>query len=131
MVPLLAMTQMLKTRDQLAFLVGLLAARSWYHIVSRGAPGSGGGVGGTPGMKGPRAHAAPAHALSVLGWGWGGLFTVSSLYFLLCLHMSATVNYTCGDTMPQGAEGGPKWSVLKRDESRSGGKTDGRPSLEE
>lgn len=47
--PLLAVTLMLQTREQLAFLVELPAAAS--GAKSPGAPRPGGGVGGTPGVE--------------------------------------------------------------------------------
>lgn len=59
MVPLLAVTQVLKSPEQLAFLVGPLLP-DLGAIVSLGASGPDGSMGGTPGLEGPRANAGPA-----------------------------------------------------------------------
>lgn len=84
-----------------------------------------------PGMKGPRAKAEPAQALSVAEVVVGRIVYSLSGHSLLFLHTSATVNYRCWDTVPQEAEGGSSWSKFKRDESRSRGKELGGQAFEE
>ena len=61
--PLLAVTLMIQTREQLAFLVGLPAAAS--GAKSPGAPRPGGDMGGTPG-----GDMGGTPGVEALGKGW-------------------------------------------------------------
>lgn len=105
-VPLLAVTQVLETSELLALLVGLLAARSWCRSDPR-SPRVWWSCGRDNRHEGPQGKCGACLSFECDRGGGGSIVYSPSLYSLLSLFTSATVNYRCWDTVT-GVEGEPK-----------------------